>query len=85
MIIRIKLDYMIFLLAIYNCIYFISQANDEFVKQMNGYRGVKVNKPTRNFGYIADYRFPTTVDWRNKGIVTGVKNQVGKNLQIITN
>jgi len=54
---------------------FVDLRNDEFVKQMNGYKGVKVNEPTRPFGRIADYKLPATVDWRDKKIVTGVKNQ----------
>ncbi|KAG8178112.1 hypothetical protein JTE90_017459 [Oedothorax gibbosus] len=46
----------------------------DFVKQMNGYKGVRVNNSTAPFPQI-NTTVPTTVDWRDKGIVTPVKNQ----------
>jgi len=54
---------------------FADMLSYEFRQQMNGFRGQKTVNSTKPFGRIADAKLPTTVDWRQKGIVTPVKNQ----------
>ncbi|XP_033121009.1 cathepsin L1-like [Anneissia japonica] len=53
---------------------FADLTNAEFVAFFNGY--LMVNK-TRGSAYLepSNYEAPATVDWRNKGFVTPVKNQ----------
>ena len=41
---------------------------------MNGFRMGRVPKPANTFTDVSD--LPSKVDWRDKGWVTGVKNQV---------
>ncbi|GFU50482.1 cathepsin L [Nephila pilipes] len=55
---------------------FADQTHDEFVKQMNGYKNVKGNRVNSGlFSASANAEIPDTVDWRPKGVVTGIKNQ----------
>jgi len=48
---------------------------DEFVKQMNGYNSSMPRGQGRSFEYDPLKDLPTSVDWRTKGYVTGVKDQ----------
>ena len=55
---------------------FSSQDGAEFAKMYNGYRMNPNRKPGKLFVPPAVTDLPTTVDWRTKGYVTPIKNQV---------
>jgi hypothetical protein len=62
-------------------IFDILQTNEEFRRTMNGFR--MENKPKSGSTYMAPSNIgdlPTAVDWRPKGYVTGIKNQVCMNM-----
>ena len=59
---------------------FVFQNTTEFVKVMNGYRNdLRANRKP-GYSYLRLFNvnktLPSTVDWRDQGLVTPVKNQV---------
>ena len=59
---------------------FVFQNTTEFVKVMNGYRNDLRANRKRGYSYLRLFNvnktLPSTVDWRDQGLVTPVKNQV---------
>jgi cathepsin L len=53
---------------------YADMTRDEFVRTLNGYR-MAANRVPHNVFQKEDISLPDTVDWRNKGYVTPVKNQ----------
>lgn len=55
---------------------FTDLLNAEFVRLFNGYDGIRgISKKQKNLFTSTGKQLPSTVDWRTKGIVTGVKDQ----------
>ncbi|GBM20571.1 Cathepsin L [Araneus ventricosus] len=54
---------------------FADMEHDQFVKQFNGYRGVRERNSSNVFNAPAGFELPYAVDWRQKSIVTHVKDQ----------
>lgn len=53
------------------------QTDEEFNQLLNGFTLVRQEKPAPLFQASAALKTPVEVDWRVKGYVTPVKNQVG--------
>nr|AJF94910.1 cathepsin L1 [Nephilengys cruentata] len=55
---------------------FADMTHDEFVRQMNGFKNVKGKRINSGiFSAPVNADIPDTVDWRQKGVVTAIKNQ----------
>ena len=56
---------------------FADLTNTEFLERYTGLRTrlIHVEDPAHAFNYDSTQALPTSVDWRNKGAVTGVKDQ----------
>jgi len=57
----------------------VLQETVEYAKLMNGFRGYSHGSPRNGTTYLSPnvkFEVPDTVDWRTKGYVTPVKNQV---------
>lgn len=55
---------------------FTDLLNAEFIRLFNGYDGIRgISKKQKNLFVATGKQLPSTVDWRTKGVVTGVKDQ----------
>lgn len=54
------------------------QTDEEFNQLLNGFSPARWDEPALTFKASAALKTPAEVDWRAKGYVTPVKNQVGK-------
>ncbi|CAM9402554.1 unnamed protein product [Lampetra fluviatilis] len=57
--------------------HFGDMTNEEFRQKMNGYHGAQPRKVSKGSTFLVpqNYEAPPTVDWRDKGFVTEVKDQ----------
>jgi hypothetical protein len=60
------------------CFYVYLQTTDEYKQYLNGFKGLAGAFPNNTKYFLRPDvdSAPSTVDWRTKGYVTGVKNQV---------
>ncbi len=54
---------------------FADLESSEFVNLINGFRGKRATNSSAKVYHSNGVRLPSTVDWRTKGAVTGIKNQ----------
>jgi cathepsin L len=54
---------------------FGDMTNEEFVKQMNGYKMTKSHSSGSHFLMPSNVEIPDSVDWRTQGYVTPIKDQ----------
>ena len=59
------------------------QDGAEFAKMYNGYRMQPDRQPGKTFNPPPLTDLPTTVDWRPKGYVTAIKNQVWDHITVV--
>ena len=65
----------------------MSQESAEFVRIFNGYRQdlLGLTKKTSELHRLSGLQAPSSVDWRTKGVVTPIKNQVCSNSVVASN